>query len=243
MRAGPLPSTVTGMTLLHRAQVSSWLRGHLLCRIEGIEDQFALTFDDGPSPRSTGPIRDVLTRHGARATFFMLEGPVRREPALVRELQAGGHEMGAHGAWHVPPLFLPPFFLAHEIRAAADAIESATGTRPRHYRPPFGLMLPAQARFARQLGFVPVLGDVYPEDDQNRGVERVVDRVLARLRGGSILILHDGSAWRDRDRSQTVAALDRILSRAAARGLRAVTVADLLRAAAVHESADAPFYT
>lgn len=231
------------MSLLHRAQVSSWLRGHLLCRIEGIADQFALTFDDGPSPHSTGRIRDVLTRHGARATFFMLEGPVRREGTLVRELHAGGHELAAHGAWHVPLLFLPPLLLAHEIRAAADAIESVTGTRPRHYRPSFGLMLPAQARFARRLGFVPVLGDVYPEDDQNRGVERVVDRVLARLRGGSILILHDGSAWRDRDRSQTVAALELILSRAAARGLRAVTVADLLRAAEVRESVEAPFYT
>ena len=231
------------MSLLHRSQVSSWLRGHLLCRIEGIEDRFAVTFDDGPDPRSTGAIRDVLARHGARATFFMLRDPIRRAPALVRELFDAGHELAAHGERHLPLPLLPPGVLRREIRAAADAIESVTGTRPRHYRPPFGLMLPAQARFARKLGLVPVLGDVYPEDAQNPGVERVVERVLARLRGGSILILHDGSAWGDRDRSQTVAALDRILVAAAARGLAGVTVAELLRAGGVHESADVPFYT
>jgi peptidoglycan/xylan/chitin deacetylase (PgdA/CDA1 family) len=231
------------MSLLDQAQVSSWLRGHLLCRIDGIDDRFAVTFDDGPNPRATGRIRDVLARHGAHATFFMLAGPVRRERNLVRELHAQGHELGGHGEHHIPPLFLPPAFLAREIRAPADAIESVTGTRPRHYRPPFGLMLPSQARFARRLGLVPVLGDVYPEDALNQGVERVVERVLGRLRGGSILILHDGSAWIDRDRSQTVEALDRILTVAAARGLAGVTVADLLRVVGARESAEAPFYT
>ena len=231
------------MSLLHQPQVSGWLRGHLLCRIDGITDRFAVTFDDGPDPQATGRIRDVLARYGARATFFMLRGPIRREPALVRELHAAGHELAAHGDWHLPPLLLPPLLLGWEIRAAADAIESVTGTRPRHYRPPFGLMLPAQARSARGLGLAPVLGDVYPEDADNPGVERIVERVLPRLRGGSILILHDGSAGRERDRSQTVAALDRILGTATVRGLTGVTVAELLRTAGLRDSADPPFYT
>ena len=231
------------MSLLHRPRVSGWLRGHLLCRIDGIEDRFAVTFDDGPDPRSTGRVRDVLARHGAHATFFMLRGAIGREGALVRELAGQGHELAAHGEHHLPLPFLPPPVLTREIRAAADAIEAITGIRPRHYRPPFGLMLPAQARFARRLGLVPVLGDVYPEDATNPGVETVVDRVLTRLRGGSILILHDGSAWFDRDRSQTVTALDRILAATAARGLTGVTVADLLHAGGVRESVEAPFYT
>ena len=127
------------MSLLHRPQVSSWLRGHLLCRIDGIEDRFAVTFDDGPDPRSTARVRDVLARHGAHATFFMLEGAIRREASLVRELHQQGHELGAHGEHHLPLPFLPPAALTREIRGAADAIESVTGTRPRHYRPPFGL--------------------------------------------------------------------------------------------------------
>ncbi len=231
------------MSLLHRPRVSGWLRGHILCRLEEPLDRFALTFDDGPDPRFTPQIRDVLARHGAHATFFMLAGPLLRQPTLVQELRSAGHELAAHGAWHAPLLVLPPAMLAHEIRAAADAIASVTGERPRHYRPPFGLILPAQARFARGLGLVPVLGDVYPEDAQNPGTDAIVQRVCARLTAGSILILHDGSAWVRRDRSQTVAALDRILGWAAARGLRAVSVAELLSASGATESIEAPFYT
>jgi len=231
------------MSLLHRPQVSGWLRGHILCRLEERIDRFALTFDDGPDPHFTPQVRDVLARHGAHATFFMLKGPLLREAQLVRELHASGHELAAHGEWHAPLLALPPALLGREIRGAADAIASLTGVAPRHYRPPFGLMLPAHARFARGLGLVPVLGDVYPEDAQNPGIERIVRRVCARLRAGSILILHDGSAWVRRDRSQTVAALDRILTWAAERGLRAVSVAELLTVSGATESVEAPFYT
>jgi len=218
------------VSLLHDRTVSGWLRGHLLCRIEGIADRFALTFDDGPDPRWTPRVRDVLARHGARATFFMLKRPLARENGLARELAAAGHELAAHGDWHVPLPFLPPPQLAREIRAAADAIGELTGRAARHYRPPFGIMFPSQAAFARRLGLEPVLGDVYPEDARNPGVERLLRRVEPRLRGGSILILHDGSAWSNGDRAQTIEAVDRILGWAGARGLRAVTVAELLGA-------------
>jgi len=80
----------------------------------------------------------------------------------------------------------------------------------------------------RGLGLEPVLGDVYPEDPQRPGVERIVGRVTARLGAGSILILHDGSPFGDPDRRQTIAALDPILDHAAAAGLAAVTVGELL---------------
>jgi peptidoglycan/xylan/chitin deacetylase (PgdA/CDA1 family) len=216
------------MSLLHAPQVSSWLRGHLLCRLDGIHDRFALTFDDGPSLTDTPRVLDALESFGARATFFMLRRPVLRQAALVREIRAAGHETAAHGDLHLPLLALPPPLLAREIVAAADALEQVTGERPRHFRPPFGLMLPSQAAFARRLGLDPVLGDVYPEDAYRPGVERLMRRVTARLRGGSILILHDGSAWTDQDRSQTVALLGRLLPWAAERGLRAVSVAELL---------------
>jgi len=73
-----------------------------------------------------------------------------------------------------------------------------------------------------------VLGDVYPEDAQNPGVDRIVRRVVPRLTGGSILILHDGSPLPGADRRQTVAALEVILEYAEQAELRAVTVSNLL---------------
>ena len=73
------------MSLLHVPHVSSWIRGHLLCRVDEVTDRLALTFDDGPSERNTPRILEVLARHGARATFFTLAHNVRRLPRLDRK--------------------------------------------------------------------------------------------------------------------------------------------------------------
>ncbi len=219
------------MTLLHTRQFSGWARGHLLCRVENVADRFALTFDDGPNPRATGAILDLLARHGARGTFFMLGDNIRRHGDLVRRVVSEGHEAAVHGDTHWPLPFLLPGGIRAEVGRGAAAIEAATGVRPLFYRPPFGFMSPGQARFVRKLGYEPVLGDVYPEDPQRPGVARIVRRVLWRLRAGSILILHDGSPLGPADRSQTVEALETILSEAARSGWRGTTVSDLLHAA------------
>lgn len=220
------------MSLLHTRQFSGWARGHLLCRVEGVTDRFAITFDDGPNPRATGSLLNLLTRHGARGTFFMLGQNIRRHEDLARRVALEGNEPAVHGDTHWPlPLLLPGGIRAQVIRCAEE-IETVTGARPVYYRPPFGFMSPGQARFVRNLGYEPVLGNIYPEDPHRPGVARIVRRVLPRLRAGSILILHDGSPLGPADRSQTVEALDIILTEAARRGLRGTTVSELLRAAA-----------
>lgn len=215
------------MSLLHTQRFSSWARGHLLCRLDGVDDRYALTFDDGPNRRATEQLLDMLARLGARATFFLLASNVRRAPALVRRMRDEGHEPAVHGDRHLPLAMLPPWAIRTEILRCATEIEAACGLWPRHYRPPFGFMMPGQARFVRGLGFESVLGDVYPEDPAQPGAERIVARVMPRLRGGSVLILHDGSPFGDADRSQTLAATERIVTEAAAQGLRAITVAEL----------------
>lgn len=220
------------MTLLHHPQFSSWARGHLLCRIEGVTGRFALTFDDGPSGRWTPQLLDVLNRHRARATFFTLAGNVRRHADVVRRLVSEGHEAAIHGDTHWPLPLLPPWSIRGEIERCAAALDETAGVRARHYRPPFGFMVPSQARFVRAMGYEPVLGDVYPSDPHRPGVERIIGRVLPRLAGGSILILHDGSPLGEPDRRQTIEALDVILRLSSEHGLRAVTVAELSEAGA-----------
>jgi len=218
------------MSLLHEPRFSSWARGHLLCRVDGVAGRFALTFDDGPGPRSTPPLLDLLGARGARATFFLLAGNVNRAPAVARRLVADGHEAALHGDLHWPLALLPPWAIRADIERCAAAVARAAGVRARFYRPPFGFMMPGQAGFVRALGYEPVLGDVYPEDPQRPGVDRIVARVLPRLTAGSILILHDGSPIGDPDRSQTVEAVGIILEHARAQGLAAVTVCELLEA-------------
>jgi len=219
------------MTMLHRARFSSWARGHLLCRVEDVGGRFALTFDDGPSLNTTPRLLDVLAHHGARATFFLLGLNVRRAPELVRRVAAEGHELALHGDLHWPLALSPPWMIRSEIQKCARAVHDATGVQARFFRPPFGFMMPGQSAFVRHLGYESVLGDIYPEDPRRPGTARIVSRVMQRLRAGSILILHDGSPTGERDRSQTVDALEVILQKASHQGLAAVTVAHLLDAA------------
>jgi peptidoglycan/xylan/chitin deacetylase (PgdA/CDA1 family) len=216
------------VSLLHTRRFSTWARGHLVCRVDGVEDRFALTFDDGPSADDTPRILDLLAAHRASATFFVLARNVRRHPAVVRRAFAEDHEIALHGDRHWPLPLLPPPAIRGEVERCAAAVAEAAGVKAVHYRPPFGIMMPGQSWYVRRLGYTAVLGDVYPEDPHVSAVDEIVRRVLARLTGGSILILHDGSPLARADRSRTVAALAIILEAAAARGLRAVTVRDLL---------------
>ena len=219
------------MTLLHTPRFSSWARGHLLCRVESVTDLVALTFDDGPNARSTPQVLDVLARNSAHATFFTLARNVDRLPELTRRMAAEGHELAVHGDRHLPMPILLPWMIRNEIERSAAAVRRATGLQARHYRPPFGFMVPSQARYVAAFGYLPVLGDVYPEDTYRPGAHVIVGRVLPRLSAGSILILHDGSPFGDADRSQTVEALGVILEHMKQRGLKGVSVAELLAAA------------
>jgi peptidoglycan/xylan/chitin deacetylase (PgdA/CDA1 family) len=215
------------MTLLHTARFSSWARGHLRCRMDGVSDRFALTYDDGPNARATGALLDLLGERGARATFFVLGPNLRRLPSLMRRMVHEGHEVALHGDHHLPLAVMPPWAIRSSLLGCARSVMQVCGVRPRHYRPAFGFMMPGQSAYVRSLGFIPVLGDVYPEDPVQPGVQVILDRVLPRLTGGSVLILHDGSPFGDCDRGQTLLATARLLEHTAAAGLRATTVAEL----------------
>jgi peptidoglycan/xylan/chitin deacetylase (PgdA/CDA1 family) len=200
----------------------------MLCKVADAGPRFALTFDDGPSPRNTPGLLDVLARHDARATFFVLAGRARRHPDLVRRIAAEGHEVGVHGRAHLPPWSLPRGVFERDLEDSVASVREACGADVRRYRAPFGLMFRAQAGWARARGLTPVLGSIYPRDHSVRRADVIARRVLDRLEPGAIVILHDSSALWDPDRGSTVRAVDMILKEATARGLRSVSVAELV---------------
>ena len=82
------------MNLIHSEKFADWARGHMVCRADGVDDRFALTFDDGPSPTATPRVLDLLAGAGARATFFTLAHNVRRAPGLGLHLLSGDGRLG-----------------------------------------------------------------------------------------------------------------------------------------------------
>jgi|SRR5579859_1668568 len=184
----------------------------------------ALTFDDGPHPASTRAVLDALDEAGAKATFFVIGEKAACHPELVREIAARGHLVGVHGDRHDRALsFRSLDRVRSDLARAVEVVTLATGERPRFYRPPVGQTNPRIARAARELGLTIVGWSLRGRDGIRARPERVVARIVPRLRDGAIVLLHD-AAERDDRKPAAPDALPRILDALHARNLPAVRI-------------------
>jgi peptidoglycan/xylan/chitin deacetylase (PgdA/CDA1 family) len=175
-----------------------------------------LTFDDGPAPAWTPRVLELLARHRARATFFVVGRHAVAHPELVRQAYAAGHGVGNHTWTHRRLTRLGAGALEAEVGATSAAIQRATGAPVRCLRPPYATVDAASAERARALGMRLVMWDLDTGDWRRPGAGVIAGRVLSRVRSGDVVLLHDGGG----DRSQTVAALQQVLAALSARGYR-----------------------
>ena len=182
----------------------------------------ALTFDDGPSSY-TSAVLDVLRAKGARATFFMIGQQVGGGAGLVRRMLAEGHEPANH-TWQHANVSAGGAAAASSIRATNDAIARASGFRPCLFRAPYGAVGQGLIGLVRSMGMTTVQWDVDTLDWTTPGADAIFARIVRGARNGSIVLMHDGGG----PRSQTVAALPRVIDALRARGFRFVTVSELL---------------
>ena len=196
----------------------------------------ALTFDDGPAPW-TEPIADALERHGGHGTFLAIGEEVATDEGarIVRRLVDGGHDVGNHTWTHADLQTLDDDAIRDEMRRTSAVLDDVTGRPARLWRAPF-FRSDERVRAAvgelagREVWFSSMPGDwELPAGETAR-------RVLADLEAGDIVVLHDGRpaneppelSWPTRD--ATVGAVELILEEMTRRGLRAVTVTELLEA-------------
>jgi peptidoglycan-N-acetylglucosamine deacetylase len=183
----------------------------------------ALSFDDTPSPYTEGIYRTLL-RYGAHATFFVIGDRIDGHAALLREMVENGMELGNHSYTHPRGLATEGERASLELQAANAAIERASGFRPCLFRPPYGVLTPDLVQRAKVAGMTTAKWTVDPADWMHPGVEAIRERVLAAARAGSIVVMHDNIETR----GQTLQALPSILQGLRARGLRMVTISELL---------------
>jgi len=191
---------------------------------------FALTFDDGPDPRHTAAIAELLAARGHRATFFVLGRAVRAHPEVAAATAAAGHELASHGDDHRLLALTPPDGIRAQLRAAEDAVLAATGSRPAPlFRAPHGVRSPWLRPVARAAGYRVCAWDGSVFDTALPGVDAIVGRVRPLLGPGRVILLHDGDgSGAGASREQTVQALPGILDAAEAVGLRSVALSTLL---------------
>jgi peptidoglycan-N-acetylglucosamine deacetylase len=175
--------------------------------------QIALTYDDGPNDPYTMRLLEVLTKDNVKATFFLIGRYVRQRPEIVREIAQAGHAVGNHTETHPLLIFKNEREVRQQLCDCRAAIEDAVGQHSNLFRPPFGGRRPAVLRIARELGMEPVMWNVTGYDWNAPPADKIVDTVSRRIRGGDVILLHDGGhKAMGADRSQTVLATDRLIS-------------------------------
>jgi peptidoglycan/xylan/chitin deacetylase (PgdA/CDA1 family) len=198
LRSAPLFSLVAlGFTALIGLGVKIpqlRLFGPYICRGTEKGKKVALTFDDGPDPRSTPALLEVLREAKVEAAFFCIGKRVAENPALATSIVREGHLVENHSYSHsnATNVFTEPRLQA-ELEKTQAVIEKATGVAPKCFRPPLGLSNPRTFRVARRMGLRVVGWTTRGFDTKLTEPKLVVKRVLRKLKPNAIILLHDGN--------------------------------------------------
>ncbi|MGX9354472.1 polysaccharide deacetylase family protein [Roseobacteraceae bacterium S113] len=182
----------------------------------------AMTFDDGPHPKHTPRLLDMLKERGIKATFYLIGNRVATWPQIAARIAEEGHEVGNHSWSH-------PFLTKHgqssvlrEIDRTTNAIWQATGRPPVTFRPPYGAFSRAQRSWLHETRKLPtILWSVDPADWRRPGASVVASRILKHSHQGAIVLSHDIHRG-------TIDAMPRTLDGLTSRGLTFVTVSQIL---------------
>jgi peptidoglycan/xylan/chitin deacetylase (PgdA/CDA1 family) len=195
-------------------------------------DAVSLTFDDGPDERYTPRILDILAAHDAKALFFVIGRFAKKSPALIRRIASEGHLLGNHSLDHEHFGVNRSFaYWKNQIGETQQIVADITGEQPFLFRPPMGFKTWHIANAAKEF-HLPVIGwSVRGLDTKIQDPAQLTKRVLARVGGHDIIMLHDGvepgrpSAC---TQENTVGALPAILEGLAGKELRILSLVDAL---------------
>ena len=203
-----------------------------------------LTFDDGPDPSSTPLVLAALAHAGVSATFFMLTERAERHRPLVKEIVAAGHEVGLHGPDHQRLTSLGASAVQHRLVGARHLLEDLTQNPVRWFRPPFGSQSLSTYVAIRRAGLAPVVWSAEGEDWVSQPPSCVAARVMAPLRPGGIVLLHDALAGDPREPSKPDPLRDirgdvaaAVLNGLVARDLKGTTIGNLVAQGRPHLTA------
>ena len=228
-------NAVAGAKAAEAVEQRLWSNGQYVSKVppsDGVNagvnagNAVALTFDDGPG-KETWDVLALLKRYRMRGTFFVTGASIVKNPGALAAIVADGNVVGNHTWTHasLPSLKAPQ--LKAEIADTQALIEQETGHKLTTMRPPFGDFTAKTNDYVRARGMLPVLWTIDSNDWALRDANTIAANVLnsPQLKPGAIILLHDGSM----DRQVTVDALVMILDGLVARGLRSVTVPELMR--------------
>ncbi|MEG5067365.1 polysaccharide deacetylase family protein [Microcoleus sp. B3-A4] len=205
-----VPSQFQGTTISH-------------ARLDSQRKAIALTFDDGPWPKTTTQILDILKENNIKATFFWVGKYLKNSPEIGQQVAAAGHAIGNH-TWSHEYLQYNEDGAAREIDRTSSLIEELTGIQTSMFRPPGGILNNGLTAYAQKKNYAVVMWSA-DSFDWRTLTESLIDNVMRQANSGGIVLMHDGGG----NRARTVKALPDIIARLRKEGYSFVTVPELLQ--------------
>jgi len=194
----------------------------------------ALTFDDGPHPEYTAKLLDILDRYQAKATFFVIGRHVKSFPDLVFRMQQTGHDIANHSYTHNRMNRMKLTQVVEEIQKTNHEIKNITGQAPRFFRAPGGQYSPGVYQGALKTNMQVINWSVNAGDYQNelvysgektpfnQSAQQILKHLSKMIKGGDIVLMHNGAP-------QTLEALPQLIEMLQKKGLKLVTVSEILK--------------
>ncbi|MBN3958194.1 MAG: polysaccharide deacetylase family protein [Nostoc sp. NMS8] len=194
-------------------------------KLKANEKVIALTFDDGPGPKNTAQILEILKKNNIKATFFMIGEMVKYFPQVAKQVAADGHIIGNH-TWHHWYRRMDVATAANEIDRTAEIIYKTTGEKTTLFRPPGGFLNNGLVEYAENEKYAVMMWSEESGDAERRSpqVPMLIKNVLKYAKPGAIVLMHDGGG----NRSKSVKALPEMIAGLKAQGYRFVTIPQLL---------------
>jgi len=224
------------MDLLTAETYVSYPLSYEIDQLGAAHKKLAISFDDGPDPKWTPKILDVLKEKNVPACFFVIGEEAAKSPGILRREYAEGHSIGNHTYTHPVLDDTSPTKLRWELNITQRLIESTLGVKSILFRPPYGIDHQpeyaeevAQLPIAQDMGYLIVGQKIDPHDwrqpyGKQVPAQEIIDDVVRQAGTGNIILFHDGGG----DRSQTLAALPKIIDELRARGYEFVSVPELV---------------
>lgn len=193
-----------------------------ISRVSTVRPVVALTFDDGPHPRLTPVLLDLLKARNIRATFYVIGQNVARHPRLTARIVSEGHEIGNHTFRHPTLAALGDADIRDELDRTTQAVREATGKAPVTMRPPYGAITMNQRKMVYQTRGLPtVLWSVDPQDWRRPASDVLAHRIVDKAHRGAVILAHD-------IHTSTIDAMPAAIDGLVERGFQFTTVSELL---------------
>lgn len=153
--------------------------------------KIALTFDDGPHPRYTGQILDVLEEYDIKATFFVVGVNAKNYPDSLIDVIKRGHEIGNHTYSHPHVSGLNTYTLTDEVEKCESTIYGLTDYKTKLFRPPEGMIDADVRTVLRSLDYKVIMWDIDTRDWAHEPPEKIAENVISNIASGDIILMHD----------------------------------------------------